>query len=514
MSARRPGRGVPPPSDHEQTDTPLGDRAWRRRQVFVPRLRRRLAFAFAAAIAVTSLVMVAGSYVLLRAAQDRDALEGALAQSRFNLLLAQSLLPADPVEGDFRGLLAALAIRGDFEALIVDGGSTYVSGPQVSRALVSADLVRGVQEGRLVYQAVDMMGAETLVVGGRALDQATELYFFYPQAERLAALARVRNVLIALGIALAALGLATGRWIARSMLRPVGQAGRAAARMAGGDLDVRLPESSDEFGAWAASFNMMADSLQTKIAALEEAQVRERRFVSDVAHELRTPVAALVGEASLIETRLRTLPGGTLPPDSRRALELISVDIGRLHRLIEELLEISRIDAGAAEIEWTETNVVEFLGKMMEVHSFDDVQLQATRDIEGLVMLTDRRLLERILLNLVGNARKHGRPPVEIELGAEREREDGRVWITVTDHGVGIAPADLPHIFDRFYKADPSRSASGGSGLGLAIAWETARLLGGSLSSESGVGDSAGARFTLRLPVRIVADSDTIVTDA
>jgi two-component system sensor histidine kinase MtrB len=284
--------------------------------------------------------------------------------------------------------------------------------------------------------------------------------------------------------------------------------------MAGGDLDVRLPESSDEFGAWAASFNMMADSLQTKIGALEEAQVRERRFVSDVAHELRTPVAALVGEVSLIEARLRTLPGGTLPPDSRRALELISIDIGRLHRLIEELLEISRIDAGAAEIEWTETKVVEFLGKMMAVHSFDDVQLQATKDMEGLVVLTDRRLLERILLNLVENAHKHGRPPVEIELGAEREREDGRVWITVTDHGVGIAPADLPHIFDRFYKADPSRSASGGSGLGLAIAWETARLLGGSLSAESGVGDSAGARFTLRLPVRIVADSDTIVTDA
>ena len=131
---------------------------------------------------------------------------------------------------------------------------------------------------------------------------------------------------------------AAGALAARRVLRPVGQASAAAHALAEGLLDTRLPvETDDEFGAWAASFNEMADALEEKIRALSEAQARERRFTADVAHELRTPVTALVGEASLLREQLERMP-----VEAKRPAQLMVDDVSRLRRLVEELMEISR----------------------------------------------------------------------------------------------------------------------------------------------------------------------------
>ncbi len=478
-----------------------------------PRLRRRLAFAFSGAIIVTVLLLSVGSYLSLRAVQEREGLDAALAQARFNLLLADTMLPDQPTPSDYDALLQALAIRGDFQTLIEAGGDTYVSGQQITPALVESGLSQSLTPGRLGYQTVTLLGNPAIAVGS-TLDPIGSFYFIFPQEERQATLGRLRDVLVAAGLILVLLGSALGYWLARRTLRPVSTAVAAATRMAAGDLSVRLPTGPDEFGALADSFNTMAGSLQAKISDLEDARARERRFVADAAHELRTPVAALVGEASLLQSRLED---PSLSRGSQRAVELVVHDVGRLWRLIEDLLEISRMDAGAEELRAEEFDAAAFLEQVSRARGWprevelriEPIALPGPPDAAdsgpsgGIPIVTDRRRLERIVVNLVENALRHGAPPIWVDAHVVHDPHgaQNQLALDVTDHGDGMSADQLRHVFERFYKADPSRTSSGGagSGLGLAIAWENARLLGGLLRVKSNVGE--GTRFSLRIPL-------------
>jgi len=466
-------------------------------------LRRRVAFIFTAAVAVTALALALSAYFITKTAQDTEALDKALGQSSFNLLLADAMLPAEPTAADYDRLLDALQIRGDFASLIEAGSETYFSGPQVTRGLVSPELTAKVAEGRIGYQTITMGEEPTLAVGGQVRSSELALYFFYPQGDRLADLARLRNVLIIGGVILAVLGAIAGYWLARRLLGPVRAASKAAALVSQGDLDIRLPVGADEFGVLAASFNQMTENLRAKMLDLEAGQARERRFVADVTHELRTPVAALVGEASLLDARLRTDAAGC-PPDVIRLAQLVNTDIARLRQLVDDLLEISRLDAQSAEIVMEPVNLQEFLGQLVRAHGWSDkVALTSVTDAEdrgltgpAVVISTDKRRVERIIVNLVENALQHGAAPVTIAL-RQLTAPAQSVQITVTDSGPGIPREHLAHVFDRFYKVDPSRASSRGSGLGLAIARENARLLGGDLRVADSPG---GARFALSLP--------------
>jgi two-component system sensor histidine kinase MtrB len=292
----------------------------------------------------------------------------------------------------------------------------------------------------------------------------------------------LRNVLLGgVGI-LVLLAALAGVVLARSTLRPVARASTAARSLAEGLLETRLPvEGRDEFGVWAQSFNEMAAALEAKIEALSAAQARERRFTADVAHELRTPVTALMGEASLLAGHL-----DRMPPESRRPAELLIADVGRLRRLVEDLMEISRFDAGAESVHAEEVDVPALVLATVRSRGWDGrVRVEG----DGLRVTSDPRRLERIVANLVDNALEHGGSSVAVRVG------DG--GIEVADDGPGIAPEHLAHVFERFYKADASRSG-GGTGLGLAIARENALLIGGTLDVAS---DGRGTRFTLLLPV-------------
>lgn len=257
--------------------------------------------------------------------------------------------------------------------------------------------------------------------------------------------------------------------------------------MAEGLLATRLPvRGRDEFSDWAAAFNDMAQALQTKIDDLSRAEARERRFTADVAHELRTPVTALVAAASLLADRL-----DTLPDDSRRAAELLVADVVRLRTLVEELMEISRLDAGREAVSLASVPALAPLRGLVAAHGWAGRVVVAGDEA---VLRTDPRRLERVLVNLVGNAVTHGQG----EVRASVARAGPLLVYEVSDQGPGIAAEHLPHVFDRFYKADPARSGRG-SGLGLAIARENARLLGGRLTVRSTPG--VGTTFQLALPV-------------
>lgn len=471
-------------------------------------LTRRVAFIFAGAVVVTAVALALSAYFITKTASDEDALDRALSQARFNFFLADSVLPAQPQADDYARLLEALQRRGDFATLVLAGGENYVSGADITADLVSSELATKVEEGRIGYQTIEMAGEPTIAVGGQVRSGDLSLYFFFPQGARLADLALLRNILLIAGVILAVLGAVAGYLVARRLLAPLRRASKATVLMAEGDLDIRLPPGPDEFGLLATSFNRMADNLQAKMLDLEAGQARERRFVADVAHELRTPVSALVGEASLLKARTRSDVDGC-SPEVERLAEMVSADIGRLRQLVDDLLEISRLEAQSADTFLESVRLEDFLDRLVLAHGWSS--RVTVESIDGLdhVIDTDRRRLERIVVNLVENALQHGATPVFIRvrsLGYARSEKsldpadfvEDAVELLVDDSGGGIPPEHLPHVFDRFYKADPSRSAGRGSGLGLAIAKQNARLLDGDLTAANLPG--GGARFVLTLP--------------
>jgi signal transduction histidine kinase len=452
------------------------------------RLRRRLTLAFMLVAGLSAAVLAVSSYLIVREARLSDSVDRALEQGRFNLVLAGDTLSEHPTASETRGLLDAYERRGSFAVVGETAGRTFSSSVSLGPTQVPADLKDLVAEGQLAYERKDLGGVPYLIVGGRVPSSNAELYYFFSEQRLWDELAQLRNILLSVLGVVVILGGLVGALLARRMLRPVAQASIAAHSLAEGLLDTRLPvESEDEFGAWASSFNEMAEALEAKITALSKAQARERRFTSDVSHELRTPLTALVAEASLLAEHL-----DRMPEDARRPAELLVNDVGRLRDLVEDLMEISRLDAGEARVREEPVDVGSLVATAVRSRRWDDKVSVDGGD--AVVVTTDPRRLERIVANLVGNALEHAGRDVSVRVG-----KDGLgAFVEVIDGGPGIPPDRLPHVFDRFYKADSSRSGPG-SGLGLAIALENARLLGGDLEVWSEVG--RGTRFTLRLPV-------------
>jgi signal transduction histidine kinase len=448
------------------------------------RLRRRLVLAFALSAGLAAAALAAGSFLIVRDARLDESRDRALEQSRFNLVLASEVLPAEGPEG----LLDAYARRGGFETVLLVDGQAFPSSLSVGEEQVPEDLQALVAEGQLAYERTEVADTPYLVTGGQVPGTGgDEAYFFFSEEELWHDLAVLRNILL-VGLAVVTLLAAlVGMLLARRTLAPVARASTAARSLAEGLLDTRLPvESSDEFGAWAASFNEMADALEAKITELSAAQARERRFTADVAHELRTPLTAIVNEASLLADHIERMP-----PEAKRPAELLVEDVKRLRDLVEDLMEVSRLDAGTQPVRPERVDLGSLVATALRARGWGD---RVALDADEVILMTDPRRVERIVANLVGNALEHGGREVSMRVGA-----DGvGAFVEVADRGPGIAREDLPHLFERFYKADPARTGRG-TGLGLAIAHENARLLGGDVevASEPGV----GARFTLRLPV-------------
>jgi len=439
-------------------------------------LRRRLTIAFGLAVGLTAVALAAGSYFVVRHNLLADSVTSSAKQARRNLRLVPSHLDTTKLLDAYKGI-------GGFQTVGVQGGQPFSSSFTLGTRQVPAGLRELVRQGKLGYQRETVNGTHYLVVGGPA--ERAKLYYFFSEQGLRHELAVLRNILLAGGGLLVLLAVVAGAWLARQTLRPVARASAAAHSLAEGLLETRLPvEGQDEFGAWAQSFNQMAAALETKISALSAAQARERRFTADVAHELRTPVTALVGEASLLNQHLDQIPG-----QSRRPAELLIADVGRLRRLVEELMEISRLDARAESVHSEAVDLAAALAAIMRARGWDG---RVRLDAEKTIVTTDPRRLERIVANLVGNALDHGGDGVVVRVGRDGEH----AFVEVADQGPGIPPEHLPHLFERFYKADAARSGPG-SGLGLAIAQENARLLGGAIEVWSEPGK--GTRFTLRL---------------
>ena len=454
-------------------------------------LRGRLALALVALVAVTVLGIGLGTYAFVDARLRDGLLADASRQAQFNLsVLVPDRLAAGADSAAFgrSGLPEAFRLRGDVE-FIVDfgGGDVYVSSDALAGALAAmpTPLALAVANHDLGFAWTSVAGRPSLVVAGRQ-GQGPAFYFVFRTSSIDAALDQLRLGLAAGAFLALALALATARFVARQILVPVRSGSAAAARIAGGDLSARVPEEgTDELAAWAAEFNRMAAALQSTIERLEASQQQNRRFVADVAHELRTPLTALVAEASVIEAGL---PG--LAPDPRRAGELLVADVRRLRGLVEDLMELSRFDAQAEEVTLAPVDLGRAVATIVRAR-LPEASL-AVPDAP-IVVTADLRRLDRIVGNLLDNTRTHAAgAPVDVTVA----RVGGDAVVSVADRGPGVDPAALPHLFDRFYKADPSRRG-GSSGLGLAIAAEHAALLDGRLTAGNRAGGGLDVRLTL-----------------
>ncbi len=370
-------------------------------------------------------------------------------------------------------------------------------------------------DGLLYTQAVSLEsdgGVDPGIIIGSVFEVPTagqyELYLVYNVRDVQQTLDFVQQTLVIGSLLLVAtIGLVTFL-VTRLAINPVRVAAETAEKLAAGQLEERIPVTGqDVIATLGRSFNRMADSLQRQITQLAALSRVQQRFVSDVSHELRTPLTTirLAGDV-LYEQR------DQFSPTTARTAELLHAQIDRFEVMLADLLEMSRYDAGAVEIDTEPTNLVRLVEESLEaIRPLADEKGSELRLVAPggyFEAEVESRRIRRILQNLLGNAVDHGEgKPIVVYVDSDREA----VAIAVRDYGVGMDAAQLERVFDRFWRADPSRQRStGGTGLGLAIATEDAQLHGGNIDVWSLPGEGTCFRLTLPRESGAVVDHSPI----
>jgi two-component system sensor histidine kinase MtrB len=320
------------------------------------------------------------------------------------------------------------------------------------------------------------------------------LFLLFPLDEEEETIGIIRSSVLATGIFLI-FGLLILVWyLTRSVLSPVRKTAEAAERLRMGLLNERVPVSGeDDLAKLAGSFNSMAASIQQQIGQLEQMSRMQKRFVSDVSHELRTPLTTVRMAADVLYESRDQYTGETA-----RAAELLSTQIERFEILLSQLLEISRFDAGAADLSLTMVNIKDVIEKTADSLSNLLAKQETPVVITGSApeIELDQRRIERVLRNLISNASEYGEgKPIEVEIGSDEDT----IAVVVKDRGPGLKPGESSLVFNRFWRSDPARArTTGGTGLGLAIALEDARLHSGWIDVWGSPGK--GTMFRLTLP--------------
>ncbi len=449
-------------------------------------LRFRIAVAFIVGALAVAGTVAGTTYYLVSKTLTKQRNQAVLVSmiNRFHAL--QNYLTSLPSNGpaytidDIVGKLQAQAT----DVIVIGPQAQASSNGAITMDLVPADLRAAVHRGQVGYETIGS-GQRRLVMGSPIPGVPRfEAYFFYRLAQLDQTLALLRKILIVVVGAAAAFAGAAGFELAQRTIRPLRLAADAARSVAGGNLDTRLEErGEDELGQLARAFNQMTTALEDRIT-------RERRFVADASHELRTPLTALKTSIDYLADR-----SGDLPAKLRGPMALAADEVRSFQRLVDDLLELTRVEAGGVEVAMEDIDLRDFATQVVRRRAPEtSVHIDGE---EGLIVHTDKMRLERVVGNLLENAVFHGGGrDVHIILAAE----DGIARITVADEGPGIDPEQLPRIFERFWRGDTARRRDGrvGSGLGLAIARENAAVIGAELGVASEIG--VGTRFEVTLP--------------
>ncbi|MFD3378477.1 MULTISPECIES: ATP-binding protein [unclassified Streptomyces] len=471
-------------------------------------LRTRLLLAFLLVAAVSAGTTAALTYREARNAVLKTAQDTAVTSFRDDVQQTAIELPVQERES-LNELLRIIARKGKPRPWVVfaEYGSVRASsGENPVSTVITPELRRAARNPNGSFERVVKDGVPYLTIAMPMVFKASP-YSELPSGLVLYAVMRMTDEQVNVDALLIAgrdgalpglaVSLIPGLIAAHSVLRPVRKLREAALNMGSGRLDTRIPErGSDELADLARTFNESAGQLERSVRELREAEERARRFASDVSHELRTPLAGMLAVTEVLDEDAEDLDA-----DTARAVRLVSAETGKLAVLVEDLMEISRFDARAAELNADEVDVAEAIRKTLGNRHWTDDRIR-TELPDGIRARLDPRRFDVVIANLVGNALRHGGAPVTVCLRTEARSPGPPVLITeVADSGPGIRPEALPHIFDRFYKADAARTRSAGSGLGLAITLENVKLHGGTIHAGNRPG--GGAVFAVEIPLHV-----------
>jgi signal transduction histidine kinase len=447
-------------------------------------LRSRVTVTFGLGALALSATMAGLTYFTARQFILRERETAILRQAYVNASLARSSLrSASP---NIQQLLASLDTVPGSRSVLELKGAWYATSISVGENAIPLGLRDLVLSGTPATQHF-VLGNTAQMAVGLPIPSVSASYFEVFSLDDLSRTLRI----LALALAAAALlttvaGASIGRWASGRALRPLAQVSRAAETVAGGSLDTRLlAEGDPELSALASSFNRMTDALQERID-------HEVRFSADVSHELRSPLTTLATSLGVLESHR-----DELPPRSRHALDLLSAELHRFQRMVDDLLEISRVDTGSAELSLDEVEVGELARQAAAAGGAGDVPVDVDPSVSGLRLWVDKRRIERVVTNLVDNAQQYagGVSRLAVEPGNGQS-----VRFVVADRGPGVAPGERERIFERFYRGQAAgqRGRTSGTGLGLSLVAEHVRLHGGRVWAETGPDDEN--RFVIELP--------------
>jgi signal transduction histidine kinase len=471
----------------------------------------RITAIFGLGALLLSFSMAGASYFTTRHFLLAERESAAQTQTFANALTVQTQLGSGAVpRNQYAALLAALGVGSESGSILIRQSIPYSSSLSISESSIPSRLRTEVLNGSVVSQTNVSSGAEAQpqIVVGVPIPSIHAAYFEVFSLSDLAHTLRVLGTtLIVAGLVTTVLGTALGRFASRRLLRPLAGVSRAAVAIAGGQLDTRLaPETTDpDLEGLTTSFNTMVDQIQARIE-------REARFNSDVSHELRSPLTTLSASLEVLEA-----DRNDLPLRAQHALQLLGDDLRRFQRMVGDLLEMSRADAGSMDVFLEEVNAGELVQRAVEagVRSLGDTthppDVVIAADVEALHVGVDKRRFERVMANLLENAAYYGGGATLISVGAvgtvgaDHGADGGVIYdtieIAVEDDGPGISPVERTKVFDRFYRGSASgrRGTGTGTGLGLALVADHMRLMHGGAWVESS--SSGGARFVITLPV-------------
>ncbi len=470
------------------------------------------------------LVLVLGGFLLMQQA-TLGVIDGkektAKNEARQAVNTAQQQLNAVDLTGDVNvdklllDLATGFASRAEqFEVIIISPSQTITAGNAVGHIpdALSRQVEQSVRNDLLMTSTqIDYRDGRPSVAGlvaGATLNlQGTDrfqIYLMFPLTQEVATLIVLRNAVVTTGAILVILLTFIAALVSRQVVTPVRAARRAAESLASGNLRDRMKvRGQDDLARLATSMNYMASELEKQINTLEELSAVQQRFVSDVSHELRTPLTTVrMASEVLYEAR------DDFDPVAARSAELLQNELDRFEALLSDLLEISRFDAGAAQLNVEEVDVRDLVWRVVEANerlaetNHAEINVRESGEAKAEV---DARRIERILRNLLVNAIEHSEGhPIDILI----ESDDVAVAVAVRDHGVGFEASQARQVFHRFWRGDVARARTvGGTGLGLAIAMEDANLHGGWLTAWGR--PAMGAQFRLTLPRKVGAILET-----
>ncbi len=340
-------------------------------------------------------------------------------------------------------------------------------------------------------QIADVAGEPNVIVGW-SVPEVGAYFEFFPLDDIDSNLTNLRFALVLAALITTGLGVLVGAFAARRAVRPLGVAAQAASAIAGGRLDTRLEGTEDpDLRVLTESFNDMAEALERRVE-------RDARFASDVSHELRSPLMTLAASVEVMEARREDMP-----ERAQSALDLLSSDVIRFSGLVEDLLEISRFDAGAIRLNMEELLAAEFVRQAVAVSSQPETPVTVSERAETALIRGDKRRLARVIANLIDNARAYGggAPEITIEVNNLESEPMSHLTIAVEDRGEGVGESERSLIFERFARGGGAgrRTGSEGAGLGLSLVDEHVRMHGGRVWVEDRLDGESGARFVIEL---------------